>query len=178
MPLDTAFANYHSDLIYISLWGILEKVKKLNNMYFMDLQEAANVFENFTTKYRKTTPGEEQSRVDELRTESIFKVAVAFVKVVLSYGKYHLTGTKSSKRIVRDNISEYLDGCLFIFVIIDHLFSSCQTNQESEWLSNWLVDLLTDWLTVTDCLSGSLGDWMTNWFHDRKNTEWILFLIS
>ena len=110
----------------------MEKVKKLNNMYFMDLQEAANVFENFTTKYRKTTPGEEQSRVDELRTESIFKVAVAFVKVVLSYGKYHLSGTKSSKRIVRDNISEYLDGCLFIFVIIDHLFSSCQTNQESE----------------------------------------------
>ena len=178
MPLDTAFANYHSDLIYISLWGILEKVKKLNNMYFMDLQEAANVFENFTTTYRKTTPGEEQSRVDELRTESIFKVAVAFVKVVLSYGIYHLSGTKSSKRIVRDNISGYLDGCLFIFVIIDHLFSSCQTNQESEWLSNWLVDLLTDWLTVTDCLSGSLGDWMTNWFHDRKNTEWIFFLIS
>ena len=35
--------------------------KKLNNVYFMDLQEAANVFENFTTKYRRTTPREEQS---------------------------------------------------------------------------------------------------------------------
>ena len=98
----------------------------------MDLQEAVNAFENFTTKYRKTTPGEEQSGVDELRTESIFKVAVAFEKVVLSYGKHHLSGTKSSKRIVRDSISEYLHGCLFRFVIIDHLFSSCLTNQESE----------------------------------------------
>ena len=38
------------------------------------------MFENFTTKYRRTTPGEEQSGVDELRTESIFKVAVAFEK--------------------------------------------------------------------------------------------------
>ena len=98
----------------------------------MDLQEAANVFENFTTKYQKAIPGEEQSGVDELRTESIFKVAVAFEKVVLSYGKYHLRGTKSSKRIVRDNISEYLHGCLFRFVTIDHLFSSCLTNQETE----------------------------------------------
>ena len=111
---------------------MLEKVKKLNNEYFMDLQEAANVFENFTSKYRRTTPREEQSGVDELRTESIFKEAVAFEKVVLSYGKYHLRGTKSSKRIVRDNISEYLYGCLFRFVTIDHLFSSCLTNQESE----------------------------------------------
>ena len=106
--------------------------KKLNIMHFMDLQEAAYVFENFITKYRKTTHGKEQSGVDELRTESIFKVAVAFEKVVLSYGKYHLSGTKSSKRIVRDNISEYLHCCLFRFVIIDHLFSSFLTNQESE----------------------------------------------
>ena len=106
--------------------------KKLNNLYFMDLQEAANVFENFTTKYQKATPGEEQSGVVEVRTESIFKVAVAFEKVVLSYGKHHLSGTKSSKRIVRDSISEYLHGCLFRFVKIDHLFSSCLTNQESE----------------------------------------------
>ena len=98
----------------------------------MDLQEAANVFENFTTKYRRTTPREEKSGVDEFRAESIFKEAVAFEKVVLSYGKYHLRGTKSSKRIVRDNISEYLHGCLFRFVTIDHLFSSCLTNQESE----------------------------------------------
>ena len=144
------------------------KGKKKNNVYFMDLQEAVNVFENFTTKYRRTTPREEQSGVDELRTESIFKVAVAFEKVVLSYGKYHLRGTKSSKRIVSDNISEYLHGCLFRFVTIDHLFSSCLTNQESGWLSNWQVNLLTDWLTVTDCLSEALGDWTTNWFHDRK----------
>ena len=157
------------------MWWILEKVKKLNNVYFMDLQEAANVFENFTTKYQKAIPGEEQSGVDELRTESIFKVAVAFEKVILSYGKHHLSGTKSSKRIVRDNISEYLHGSLFRFAIIDHLFSSCLTNQESEWLSKWLVDLLTDWLTVTDCLSEAMGDWMTNWFHDRIKV-WMNFI--
>ena len=28
VPLDTAFAHYHSELIYISLWWVLEKVKK------------------------------------------------------------------------------------------------------------------------------------------------------
>ena len=97
----------------------------------MDLQEAVNVFKNFTTKYREMTLGEEQPGVDKLRTESIFKVAVAFEKVALSYGKYHLSGTKGSKRIVRDNICEYLHGYLFRFVIIDHLFGSCLTNRES-----------------------------------------------
>ena len=100
-------------------------------MYFMNLQEAANVFENFTTKYRNMNLGEEQHRVDKLRSETIFKVAVAFEKVVLSYGKYHLSGTRSSKRIVRDNISEHFHGCRFRFVIIDRLFSSCLTNRES-----------------------------------------------
>ena len=97
----------------------------------MNLQEAANVFENFTTKYRNIFLGEEQHRVDKLRRETIFKVAVAFEKVVLSYGKYHLSGTKSSKRIVRDNICEHLHGCRFRFVIIDRLFSGCLTNRES-----------------------------------------------
>ena len=144
-------------------------------MYFMDLQEAANVFKNFTTKYQKATPGEKQSGVVEVRTEFIFKVAVAFEKVVLSYGKHHLSGTKSSKRIVRDNISEYLHGCLFRFVIIDHLFSSCLTNQGSEWLSKWLVDLLTDWLTVTLSLKLWEIEWLTD-FMTEKKSEWILFV--
>ena len=97
----------------------------------MNLQEAANVFEKFTTKYRNMTLGEEQHRVDKLRSETIFKVAIAFEKVVLSYGKYHLSGTRSSKRIVRDNICEHFHGCRFRFVIIDRLFSSCLTNRES-----------------------------------------------
>ena len=49
------------------------------------------MFENFTTKYRRTTPGEEQSGVDELRTESIFKVAVAFeIRGTLRYGTARL----------------------------------------------------------------------------------------
>ena len=92
-------------------------------MYFMDLQEAANVFENFTIKYRKTTLGEEQPRVDKLRSETIFKVAVAFEKVVLSYGKYHLSGTNSSKRIVRDNICEYLHDWIWILNSEQNSFS-------------------------------------------------------
>ncbi|PFX13357.1 hypothetical protein AWC38_SpisGene22562 [Stylophora pistillata] len=65
----------------------------------MDEQEAANLFENFTTNYQNMTLGEGQPGVEKLSTESIFKVAVAFEKIVLSYGKYHLRGTNRSKRI-------------------------------------------------------------------------------
>ena len=35
---------------------------KMNNVYFMDLQQAANVFENFITKYQKATPGSLQTK--------------------------------------------------------------------------------------------------------------------
>ena len=141
----------------------------------MDLQEAVNVFENFTTKYREMTLGEEQPGVDKLRTESIFKVAVAFEKVALSYGKYHLSGTKGSKRIVRDNICEYLHGYLFRFEIIDHLFGSCLTNRESNWVTYYSTYWLTGWQWLTVSLKLWEIEWLTD-FMTEKKTEWILFV--
>ena len=51
---------------------------------------------------KKKQPG-----VDEFKTESIFRVAVAFEKFALSYGKYHLSGTRRSVRIDRRNMCEY-----------------------------------------------------------------------
>lgn len=51
----------------------------------MHLQEADNAFRNFTIKYRNITSGKDQPRVDEFRTESIFRVAFAFVKFAFSY---------------------------------------------------------------------------------------------
>ena len=164
------------ELIYISLRWILEKVCKLNNVYFMNLQEAANVFENFTTKYRNMTLGEEQHRVDKLRSETIFKVAVAFEKVVLSYGKYHLSGTRSSKRIVRDNICEHFHGCRFRFVTIDRLFSSCLTNWESNWITNFSTYWLTGWQWLTVSLKLWEIEWVTDLMTEKKKTEWILFV--
>ena len=76
-------------------------------MYFMHLQEAANLFKNFTIKYRNITSGKDQPGEVEFRTESIFRVAVAFEKFALSYGKYHLTGTRRSERIDLHNMCEY-----------------------------------------------------------------------
>ena len=98
----------------------LGNVKNLNNVYYMDEQEAANLFENFTTNYQNMTLGEGQPGVEKLSTESIFKVAVAFEKIVLSYGKYHLRGTNRSKRISypHRNMCEYIHGCLFRFVVM------------------------------------------------------------
>ena len=74
-------------------------------MHFMYLQEAANVFGNFTVKYLNITHGKDQE--DEFRTESIFRVAVAFEKFALSYGKYHLSGTRRSVKIDLRNMCEY-----------------------------------------------------------------------
>ena len=76
-------------------------------MYFMHLQEAANAFENFTIKYQNITSGKDQPGVEEFKTESIFRVAIAFEKFALSYGKYHLSGTRRSVRIDLRNMCEY-----------------------------------------------------------------------
>ena len=76
-------------------------------MYFMHLQEAASAFGNFTIKYRNIISGKDQPGVDEFKTESIFRVAVAFEKFTLSYGKYHLSGTRRSVRIDLRNMCEY-----------------------------------------------------------------------
>ncbi|XP_066029388.1 adhesion G protein-coupled receptor L4-like isoform X2 [Pocillopora verrucosa] len=79
-----------------------DSVSKLSGLIVTSnnsLLEAANVFGNFTVKYLNITHGKDQPGVDEFRTESIFRVAVAFEKFALSYGKYHLSGTRRSVRI-------------------------------------------------------------------------------
>ena len=101
-------------------------------MYFMHLQEAANLFKNFTIKYRNITSGKDQPGEVEFRTESIFRVAVAFEKFALSYGKYHLTGTRRSERIDLHNMCEYELDCRFRFVMIDHKLSNWLTDGESD----------------------------------------------
>ena len=110
-------------------------------MHFMYLQEAANVFGNFTVKYLNITHGKDQPGVDEFRTESIFRVAVAFEKFALSYGKYHLSGMRRSVRIDLRNMCEY---------------------DQKEGLNNGMTDQSTNWMTETDWpsfwLSGRLND--------------------
>ena len=81
--------------------------KDINKMYFMHLQEAASAFRNFTIKYRNITSGKNQPGVDEFKTGYIFRVAVAFEKFALRYGKYHLSGTRRSIRIDLRNMCEY-----------------------------------------------------------------------
>ena len=110
-------------------------------MHFMYLQEAANVFGNFTVKYLNITHGRDQPGVDEFRTESIFRVAAAFEKFALSYGKYHLSGTRRSVRIDLRNMCEY---------------------DQKEGLNNGMPDQSTNWMAETDWpsfwLSGRLND--------------------
>ena len=101
-------------------------------MYFIHLQEAAEAFKHFNTKYRNITSGKDQPGKDEFRAESIFRVAVAFEKFALSYGKYHLTGTRRSERIDRHNMCEHEPDRRFRFVIIDHKLSDWLTDGESE----------------------------------------------
>ena len=107
----------------------------------MYLQEAANVFGNFTVKYLNITHGKDQPGVDEFRTESIFRVAVAFEKFALSYGKYHLSGTRRSVKIDLRNMCEY---------------------DQKEGLNNGMTDQSTNWMAETDWpsfwLSGRLND--------------------
>ena len=92
-------------------------------MHFMYLQEAANVFGNFTVKYLNITHGKDQPGVDEFRTESIFRVAVAFEKFALSYGKYHLNNGW---------ITEWRTSPLTDWMA------------ETDWLSFWLSGRLND----------------------------------
>ncbi|XP_027040093.1 chitinase-like protein PB1E7.04c [Pocillopora damicornis] len=132
----------------------VSELHSLNITSNNSLQEAANVFENFTTKYRNMTLGEEQHRVDKLRSETIFKVAVAFEKVVLSYGKYHLSGTRSSKRIVRDNICEHFHGCRFRFVTIDLLGIQKGYRQNA---SNFYLEK-HEWQASINISSGNFAD--------------------
>ena len=119
-------------------------------MYFMHLQEAASAFRNFTIKYRNITSGKNQPGVDEFKTGSIFRVAVAFEKFALSYGKYHLSGTRRSIRIDLRNMCEY---------------------EQTERLNNWVTDQSTNWLNGWDRLAFLLTSreiaWLTELLMDN-----------
>ena len=131
-PFNAAFASHRITPVIILICIIPVSVKDINEMYFMHLQEAANLFKNFTIKYRNITSGKDQPGEVEFRTESIFRVAVAFEKFALSYGKYHLTGTRRSERIDLHNMCEYELDCRFRFVMIDHKLSNWLTDGESD----------------------------------------------
>ena len=120
----------------------------------MYLQEAANVFGNFTVKYLNITHGRDLPGVDEFRTESIFRVAVAFEKFALSYGKYHLSGMRRSVRIDLRNMCEYdqKEG-----------LNNGITDQSTKWLNGW--DRLTFILTFREI------EWLTDLLTD--NATWL-----
>ena len=124
------------------LWVPWSVKKDINAMHFMYLQEAANVFGNFTVKYLNITHGKDQPGVDEFRTESLFRVAVAFEKFVLSYDKYHLSGTRRSVRIEI------------------YLRNMCEYDQK-EGLNNGMTDQSTNWMAETD--------WPSFWLAGRLN---------
>ena len=143
----TFFYNY-------CLWVPWSVKKDINTMHFMYLQEAANVFGNFTVKYLNITHGRDLPGVDEFRTESIFRVAVAFEKFALSYGKYHLSGTRRSVRIDLRNMCEYdqKEG-----------LNNGITDQSTKWLNGW--DRLTFILTFREI------EWLTDLLTD--NATWL-----
>ena len=136
------------------LWVPCSVKKDINTMHFMYLQEAANVFGNFTVKYLNITHGKDQPGVDEFRTESIFRVVVAFEKFALSYGKYHLSGTRRSVRIDLRNMCEYdqKEG-----------LNNGMTDQSTNWLNGW--DRLTFILTFREI------EWLTDLLTD--NATWL-----
>ena len=120
----------------------------------MHRQEAADAFGNFTVKYRKIISGEDQPGVDEFRTEYIFRVAFAFEKFALSYGKYHLSGTRRSVRIDLRNMCEYEQ---------KERLNNGVTDQSNNWLNGW--DRLTFLLTFREI------EWLTDWLTD--NATWL-----
>ena len=157
VSFNAAFASHRIVSFIILIFIFLLGDKDINEMCFMHSQEAANVFKNFTINYRNITSGKDKPGEDEFRTESIFRVAVAFEKFALSYGKHYLTGTRRSERIDLHHMCEYeLDR--FRFVIIDHKLSNWMiewprdrlifslTFREIEWLTDLLTDNLTEWI--------------------------------
>ncbi|XP_022808311.1 adhesion G protein-coupled receptor L4-like isoform X2 [Stylophora pistillata] len=71
------------------------------------MQEAITLFEDFTDKYMNISESsKDELGIGEIKTirESVFRVAVAFEEFALNYGKYHLSGTEPSKKIIRQNM--------------------------------------------------------------------------
>ena len=65
------------------------------------------MFEDFTNQYINISESsEDELGIGEIKTirESVFRVAVAFEEFALNYGKYHLSGTEPSKKIIRQNM--------------------------------------------------------------------------
>ena len=84
----------------------------------MPLQVAMRLFNDFTNQYQNITkPFEGQLSEEEVKkgTEAIFKVAVAFEKLVLNYSRYHLNETNLLKKMTDGRMGE-LECPLFIFV--------------------------------------------------------------
>ena len=74
--------------------------------YFTSLQEAVDVFENFTTNIANVA--KDMANMEEVKTlrKSIFEVAEAVEKFALNYGKQHLSGMRLSKRIAYPKMGE------------------------------------------------------------------------
>ena len=67
------------------------------------------MLEDFTDQYinfSKSHKGELGVGEVKAVTESVFRMAVAFEKFALNYGKYHLSGTEPSKTIVRQKMGK------------------------------------------------------------------------
>lgn len=76
------------------------------------------LFNDFTNQYQKITkPFKGQLGEEEVKkgTAAIFKVAVAFEKLVLNYSRYHLNETNLLKKMTDGRMGE-LECPLFIFV--------------------------------------------------------------
>ena len=100
-----------------TIWSLLLDFFRILNMnciyktgqlvtwkYFMQMQEAVTVFEDFAIKIKNITKdGSEDVKTQQ---KSIFKVAQAVEKFALNYGKRHLSGTRSSERIVLSKMGE------------------------------------------------------------------------
>ena len=67
------------------------------------------LFNDFTNQYQKITkPFKGQLGEEEVKkgTAAIFKVAVAFEKLVLNYSRYHLNRTKLLKNMTDSRMGE------------------------------------------------------------------------
>ena len=100
-----------------TIWSLLLDFFRILNMnciyktgylmtwkYFMQMQEAVTVFEDFAIKIKNITKdGREDVKTLQ---KSIFKVAQAVEKFALNYGKRHLSGMRSSEKIVLSKMGE------------------------------------------------------------------------
>ena len=94
--------------------------------YFTSLQEAVDVFENFTINIANVA--KDMANMEEVKTlrKSIFEVAEAVEKFALNYGKQHLSGIRLSKRIVYPKMGEVAAYCLglkFISLLLNDLLT-------------------------------------------------------